>query len=304
MALDRDCRRGGAAARGGRAVRARRWSWPRSGSARSSTRTWPTPPASTRSRAARTRAAAPSSPLAARRPCTPHGSPKSSASTGCWCRRMPGSARRSGFLRAPIAYEIVRSQIAAARRVRPRRRQCAPRRDARARPKRSSAAAPPTRRLTETRSAFMRYRGQGHEIAVPLPTKPYRREPTPANPARRLRGRLSPALQPHHPRRRSRGPQLGPAVRSAATAPAEARRRRRHRPSPYTPEPARHRPVFDPEAGEFVEVAIHDRQRLRPGAQIPGPAIIVEDETSTVVTRNFDARIDRFGYIELTRRPS
>src|SRR5260370_9183834 len=27
--------------------------------------------------------------------------------------------------------------------------------------------------LSETRSAFMRYRGQGHEIAVPLPAKSY-----------------------------------------------------------------------------------------------------------------------------------
>jgi N-methylhydantoinase A len=35
---------------------------------------------------------------------------------------------------------------------------------------------------------------------------------------------------------------------------------------------------------------------------IPGPAVIVEDETSTVVSCLFDANIDRFGYIELTRR--
>jgi len=31
--------------------------------------------------------------------------------------------------------------------------------------------------LTETRSAFMRYRGQGHEIAVPLPVRAYREDP-------------------------------------------------------------------------------------------------------------------------------
>ena len=30
--------------------------------------------------------------------------------------------------------------------------------------------------------------------------------------------------------------------------------------------------------------------------------MIVEDETSTVVSRLFDAKIDRFGYIELIRR--
>jgi N-methylhydantoinase A len=73
-------------------------------------------------------------------------------------------------------------------------------------------------------------------------------------------------------------------------------------PEPHRPQPARSRPVFDPETGEFIEVAIHERRSLRPGALIPGPAIIVEDETSTVITRIFDAQIDGFGYIKLTRR--
>jgi N-methylhydantoinase A len=71
---------------------------------------------------------------------------------------------------------------------------------------------------------------------------------------------------------------------------------------PYTPQPARQRGVFDPENGEFIEVAIHNRRDLFPGAFIPGPAVIVEDETSTVVTRAFTATIDAFGYIELVRR--
>ncbi len=59
--------------------------------------------------------------------------------------------------------------------------------------------------------------------------------------------------------------------------------------------------MFDHETGAFVEVAIHEREDLSPGAVIRGPAIIVEDETSTVVTRSFAAQIDAFGYIELTR---
>jgi N-methylhydantoinase A len=72
--------------------------------------------------------------------------------------------------------------------------------------------------------------------------------------------------------------------------------------APYLPEPARVRSVFDPETGEFVEVAIHERRNLKPGALIPGPAVITEDETSTVVSRMFDARLDTLGYIELVRR--
>ena len=71
---------------------------------------------------------------------------------------------------------------------------------------------------------------------------------------------------------------------------------------PYAPEAQRSREVFDPEAGEFIEVAIHERRDLRPGALIPGPAVITEDETSTVVSHLFDARINAFGYIELIRR--
>ena len=69
------------------------------------------------------------------------------------------------------------------------------------------------------------------------------------------------------------------------------------------PEPARRRPVFDPKTGEFIAVAIYDREELKPGAQTSGPRDIVEDETSTVVTRLFTATIDPFGYITLDRRP-
>ena len=60
-------------------------------------------------------------------------------------------------------------------------------------------------------------------------------------------------------------------------------------------------PIFDPHTGEFEEVDIYRRPDLAPGARISGPAVIAEDETSTVVSPLFDARIDRFGYIELTR---
>jgi N-methylhydantoinase A len=59
---------------------------------------------------------------------------------------------------------------------------------------------------------------------------------------------------------------------------------------------------FDPDVGEFQEVALYWRGDLAPGARISGPAVIAEDETSTVVSPLYDARIDRFGYIELIRR--
>jgi N-methylhydantoinase A len=146
----------------------------------------------------------------------------------------------------------------------------------------------------------MRYRGQGHEIAVPLPTRRYQRDDAATLRAlfedayRRLYHRIIPGVEVEV---------LSWVLLLSAPPPTE--------PAPpppappaYTPAPARHRAVFDPELGEFVAIGIHERQQLKPGARIPGPAVIVEDETSTVVTRLFTARIDAFGYIELARNTS
>ncbi|HZU91486.1 MAG TPA: hydantoinase/oxoprolinase family protein, partial [Stellaceae bacterium] len=77
-----------------------------------------------------------------------------------------------GFLRAPISYEIVRSHLQrldafdaeAANAL-----FAAMRAEAERVVRRGAGTAP----LTETRSAFMRYRGQGHEIAVSLPARAY-----------------------------------------------------------------------------------------------------------------------------------
>ena len=146
----------------------------------------------------------------------------------------------------------------------------------------------------------MRYRGQGHEIAVPLPVRPYRGDDAATLRAafedayRRLYHRVIPGVEVEV---------LSwvlllsaPPLAEAAALPLP--------PPAYTATPARERPVFDPELGEFVTVGIHERRDLKSGAQIPGPAVIVEDETSTVVTRLFTASVDQFGYINLHRRPN
>ena len=204
-----------------------------------------------------------------------------------------------GFLRAPIAYEIVRSGLqrldafdaAAANAL-----LAAMHAEAEPIVRRGAGAMP----LTESRSAFMRYRGQGHEIAVPLPTRTYHADDavtlrsTFEDAYRRLYSRIIPGVEVEI---------LSWVLLLSAPRPVEPDTTLLS-PTPYTPQPARQRPVFDPELGEFVPVAIYERGSLAPGARIAGPAIIVEDETSTVVTRLFDAAIDSFGYIELTRRPN
>ncbi|HEX3860762.1 MAG TPA: hydantoinase/oxoprolinase family protein [Stellaceae bacterium] len=204
-----------------------------------------------------------------------------------------------GFLRAPIAYEIVRSQLqrldtfdaAAANLL-----LAAMREEAEAIVRRGEPGAP----LTETHSAFMRYRGQGHEIAVPLPARNYRDADGAELLAafetayRQLYSRVIPGVEVEV---------LswvlllsGPVPHQADSAPAM--------PPASHPTPSRRRAVFDPDTADFVDVGIYERDALAAGAVISGPAVIIEDETSTVVSGLFDARIDSLGYIELTRRGS
>jgi N-methylhydantoinase A len=202
-----------------------------------------------------------------------------------------------GFLRAPIAYEVVRTQL---------QRLEAFDADAAntllaamyAEAEQIVRRGEPEAVLSESRSALMRYRGQGHEIAVPLAVKTYRGDDAEELLAafeeayRRLYSRIIPGVEVEV----LSWVMLvsGPAPVEAETSPA--------RPSGFTARPSRRRPVFDPETGEFIDVAIYERAALDPGATLAGPAVIVEDETSTVVGRGFDARIDPFGYIELARR--
>ena len=70
---------------------------------------------------------------------------------------------------------------------------------------------------------------------------------------------------------------------------------------PATPEQGA-RLVFDPARGEMLETRIVARDALAPGDRIAGPAVIVERETSTVVTSPFDAVLQSDGSILLTRK--
>jgi N-methylhydantoinase A len=151
--------------------------------------------------------------------------------------------------------------------------------------------------LEEERVAFMRYRGQGHEVMVPLPARPYaagdEKTLTDAFEAayRALYSRVIPGVDIEA---------VSWALRLAA--PAEPYEEAAAAEQPHDAKPAGTRRVFDPGAGDFVEAALFHRRDLRPGARLAGPAVIAEDETSTVVSPLFEARIDGFGYIELRRK--
>jgi N-methylhydantoinase A len=201
-----------------------------------------------------------------------------------------------GLLRAAPAYEIVRGRLirlesfdaASANRLLAEMRA-----EAEAIVRRAAPAAV----LQEQRSAFMRYRGQGHEIAVALPVRDF----TPAD-----RSSIRDLFEAAYRRLYSRPiPGVEIEILSwvvAVSAPAEGNLGAPAAERASEPKAVARRPIFDPETAEFQDVDIYWRSDLAPGARIAGPAVIAEDETSTVVSPRFDARIDRFGYIELVRK--
>jgi len=154
----------------------------------------------------------------------------------------------------------------------------------------------PDERLVETRGAFMRYRGQGHEISVSVPVKMFASDDREA---------LSTLFEEAYEALFSRTiPNLGVEVLtwtlslatdrpSAVTPPQQV--------SPYRPEPETQCELFDPATGALVEADVYARSDVRPGAKIPGPAVIVEEETTTLVVNGFGATIDALGQIVMTR---
>ncbi|HET7884074.1 MAG TPA: hydantoinase/oxoprolinase family protein [Acetobacteraceae bacterium] len=187
-----------------------------------------------------------------------------------------------GFLDAPIAYEVVRTLLV--------------RLDAldqsmigalfdemRAEAEAVVRLGVPQGALVETRTGFMRYRGQGHEVAVSLPEG--RLDPTALRAAfdttyTRMYGRVIPRLEveavtwtlslaePHE-------------LPSVASAPADH----------ATPLPTAQCRMMDTASGEVVDAALFVRSDLPQGARIAGPAVIVEDGTSTILPGGYVARI-------------
>jgi N-methylhydantoinase A len=201
-----------------------------------------------------------------------------------------------GLLRAPVAYEVVRGRLMRLSSFEPvaaNRLIAGMRAEAEAIVRRGAPDAP----LTERRAAFMRYRGQGHEIAVELPERDFLSAD---------RAAITALFEDAYRRLYSRPiPGVDIEILSwvlTVSAPAQGELASAIPVQPSEPKPRGHRPLFDPQSGEFQNVPIYWRGDLAPGAKILGPAVISEDDTSTVVSPLFEAQVDKFGYIALTRR--
>ncbi|MEF8789073.1 MAG: hydantoinase/oxoprolinase family protein, partial [Haloarculaceae archaeon] len=53
--------------------------------------------------------------------------------------------------------------------------------------------------------------------------------------------------------------------------------------------------------GAYHETPIYDRTALRPGNEIAGPAVVIEDDSTVVIQPDHTARIDRYANIEINR---
>ena len=198
-----------------------------------------------------------------------------------------------GFLRAPIAYEVVRTRHVRLDMFDAKMLNelfAAMRREAEAvvRP------AAPGEELVEQRHAFMRYRGQGHEIAVPLPNTAFAPDAAPD-----LRRRFEATYETVFGRAI---PKLEVEALTWTLSIATARPLPKPAKDPVriaSPAPSGHRQVLDPASGRQEKAAIHERNALRPGMSLDGPALIVEDGTTTVVPQDFTARINAAGQIVL-----
>ena len=57
------------------------------------------------------------------------------------------------------------------------------------------------------------------------------------------------------------------------------------------------RAVYDAADQDMKDVAVYHRDDLVIGSFVPGPAVIAEDETTTIVPKSFAARINPIGAI-------
>ena len=202
-----------------------------------------------------------------------------------------------GFLRAPVAYEVVRSRNMRLRDFNPDAANAIIE-EMRVEALDVVRSGAPDAPIEETRGAFMRYVGQGHEIFVTLPLRALVPED---------RDVVQRAFDEEYARLYRRViPEAEVEVLTWAltisTIAESPKPVGRVDPLP-APVPIDHLRVPDLETGAELDLPLFWRPDLEPGAAITGPAIIIEDETSTFVTRHFSVRVAANRYLVVERRP-
>ncbi len=204
-----------------------------------------------------------------------------------------------GFLRAPIAFEVVRSRFVRLSAFDPAEVNAMfaeMEKEATGVVKLAASGAP----IRISCSADMRYAGQGHEILVDLPEGPFTKASVGELQKRfdagyrALFSRVIPALDIEVVGwiLRAETPAPGRAADLPMATVAEGAK----------PAPVGSRKLFDPMQRDYGDVPVYARASLKPGNTIQGPAVIAEDETTTIITSGFIAALDSSGAIRLTSK--
>lgn len=211
--------------------------------------------------------------------------------------RDAGVGSAVGFLRAPITFELQRSLPQRLDRL--DHRQADALLDAMAREAHGVVArAAGEAARSEYREVFARFVGQGHEIAVPLPARTLGPEDGEALRAAfreryvALYGSVVPDLPVEVLTWKLRVQAEGTAEDRAPAGKGEGR----------AVEAPGWRDTVDPATWSTVRSAVFQREALRPGDRLGGPALVVERDTTSVVSAGFEAVVAADGALVLTRR--
>jgi N-methylhydantoinase A len=151
--------------------------------------------------------------------------------------------------------------------------------------------------LVERRVAYMRYIGQGHEIAVDLPLRDLGADDDAV-----LRAQYERSYEALF-KRVIPNAAIEIMAWSVTIATTTVLPERAEIPEGCLAAAAEETiAVFDGRSGETIQVPRYRREQLVPGARFPGPAIVAEDETATFITAGFDAWIDGIGSIVMDRK--
>jgi N-methylhydantoinase A len=214
-----------------------------------------------------------------------------------------------GFLLAPISYEVVRSRYMRLSAYEPNLvEEVLSEMLIEARAVVEQGA--PDAATVSTAQAFMRYVGQGHEIGVPISDRPVddqdaddatdATEATQADAARlrrafdtaysELYGRTIPGLDVEVLSWTLVVSTTPPAVRTLSAPPSRG-----------APSPIGTAQLVEDGSRPYVEAGVFSRSDLAPGMLLEGPALIAEDQTTTVVPTGFVAHVATGGHLVLTR---
>ncbi|MFT7600359.1 MAG: N-methylhydantoinase A [Acidimicrobiales bacterium] len=198
-----------------------------------------------------------------------------------------------GFLRAPVSYEVVRTAHQRLDRF-DHQRVNDVLNELRADARGVVSTAAPGIETIETVHASMRYRGQGHEIDVLVPIDSFGPDDHATlleafdRTYRSLYTRVIPGMVAEVLTWRLKVATVVPPPPAVAV------------PERQTVAPPRTHRVLDPEQG-WLDFGLYERSTLVPGHHCPGPALIIESQTTTVVAPQFDATVDGRGHLVLTR---